>query len=152
MKLGHHVFGFSVLKTTIMACFAVLAIVTTIMIVAPIPAAAQTTTTTTTQTTTPGSGSGAPTTPTGTSVEAVKPVDEVLSGTAEIEGEAAPLIKAARANHKKACEEWKKEVQELNKQNQVLSLNCGSTDCAQQSSALTVCRSTGSYKIRLKRQ
>lgn len=85
--------------------------------------------------------------------QATQPVqNEVLDSTVEIEGESAPLLKAAKGNWKKACEDWKKEVKDLNKDNQVLSLNCGSPRCAPESTALTVCRSTATYKIRLKLQ
>jgi hypothetical protein len=41
---------------------------------------------------------------------------EITSGTDEIEGEAAPLLKEARANWKKACTEWKQETKEMNKE------------------------------------
>lgn len=78
--------------------------------------------------------------------------NEVLDSSVEIEGEAAPLNKAAKANWKKACDDWKKEVKELNKDNQILSMNCGSSRCAPESTALTVCKSTATYKIRLKLQ
>ena len=77
---------------------------------------------------------------------------EVLEGTAEIEGDSAPLQKQAKANHKKACDEWKKEVKELNASNTILMINCNLPKCAPEATAMTVCRSTGTYKIRLKLQ
>ncbi|MBX3017905.1 MAG: hypothetical protein KF767_08450 [Bdellovibrionaceae bacterium] len=85
--------------------------------------------------------------------QATQPVqNEVLDSSVEIEGEAAPLTKAAKANWKKACDDWKKEVKELNKDNQILSMNCGSSRCAPEATAMTVCKSTATYKIRLKLQ
>jgi len=78
--------------------------------------------------------------------------NEVLEGSAEIEGESAPLVKVARGSWKKACDDWKKEVRELNKDNQILSINCGVSKCAPEATALTICRSTATYKIRLKLQ
>lgn len=81
-----------------------------------------------------------------------QPPNETLEGTAEIEGESAPLLKKAKANWKTACEEWKKEVKDLNKGNVILMINCNSNKCVPESTALTVCRSTGSYKIRVKAQ
>lgn len=85
--------------------------------------------------------------------QATQPVqNEVLDSSVEIEGEAAPLLKTAKANWKKACDDWKKEVKELNKDNQILSMNCGSSRCAPEATASTVCKSTATYKIRLKLQ
>lgn len=76
---------------------------------------------------------------------------EIISNEDEIEGEAAPLLKDARANWKKACTEWKTETKGLNKENQVLSISCGKMECATVSMEST-CHSTGKYtmKVRVK--
>ncbi|MGE5087423.1 MAG: hypothetical protein ACM3MG_14050 [Bacillota bacterium] len=73
---------------------------------------------------------------------------EITSGEDDIEGEEANLIKEARANWKKACADWKKETKELNKDNQVLALNCGKMVCSTDNMEST-CRSKGKYKLRV---
>lgn len=72
---------------------------------------------------------------------------EVVSGEDDIEGEAAPLLKEARANWKTACAEFKKETKELNKENQVLALSCGKMNCSTVAMEST-CHSKGTYKIK----
>ena len=74
---------------------------------------------------------------------------EVTQGEDNIEGEAAPLLKAARENWKKACTDWKKEFKDLNKDNSILSMNCGTQSCATQAME-TVCTSKATYKLRVK--
>jgi hypothetical protein len=74
---------------------------------------------------------------------------QITTGTEEIEGEAANLLKEARANWRTACSDWKKETKELNKENQVLALNCGSMKCASNEME-TTCRSEGTHKLRVK--
>ena len=74
---------------------------------------------------------------------------EITSGTDEIEGEAAPLLKEARANWKKACTEWKQETKELNKDNQIITLSCGTMKCGT-SAMETTCTSEGKHKIKVK--
>lgn len=72
---------------------------------------------------------------------------EVVTSEDEIEGDAAPLLKDARLNWKKACADWKAETKELNKENQVLPLNCGKMTCATVSMEST-CRSQSKVKIK----
>lgn len=76
---------------------------------------------------------------------------EIITNEDDIEGEAAPLLKEARANWKKACAEWKTETKGLNKENQVLSISCGKMQCSTVSMEST-CHSTGKYtmKVRVK--
>lgn len=74
---------------------------------------------------------------------------EITTGVDAIEGEAAPLLKEARANWKTACAEWKKEFKELNKDNQVISLNCGTMKCTT-TAMETTCTSEGKNKIKVK--
>lgn len=73
---------------------------------------------------------------------------EVLDGSAEIAGDPNVLMKGARENWKKACDEWKKEVKDLNKENQVIALNCGAPKCASESGG-TVCKSAANYKVKV---
>lgn len=74
---------------------------------------------------------------------------EITTGTDVIEGEAAPLLKEARANWKAACSDWKKELRELNKENQLISLSCGAMKCST-TAMETTCASEGKNKIRVK--
>lgn len=74
---------------------------------------------------------------------------EILTNEDEIEGDAVPLLKEARANWKKACTEWKTETKDLNKENQVLSISCGKMQCSTVSMEST-CHSTGKYTIKVR--
>lgn len=74
---------------------------------------------------------------------------EVSEGTDTIEGDPAPLLKDARTNWKLACTEWKKELKELNKENQVISMSCGTMSCAT-TAMETTCSSTGKNRIKVK--
>lgn len=74
---------------------------------------------------------------------------EITTNVEAIEGEAAPLLKEARANWKAACKEWKKELKELNKENQLISANCGSMKCST-TSMETTCVSEGTSKVKVK--
>lgn len=73
---------------------------------------------------------------------------ELTEGSDEISGDPAPLLDTARKNWKKACDEWKKETKDLNKENQVLILSCGKMSCitaAMESS----CTSRANYKLKV---
>lgn len=74
---------------------------------------------------------------------------EVVSGEDAIAGEAAPLLKDARENWKKACADWKKETKENNKDVQVVSLSCGTMECATVSMEST-CTSKAQRKMRVR--
>lgn len=74
---------------------------------------------------------------------------EITQGEDQVQGDAAPLLKEARSNWKKACDEWKKEFKDLNKENSILSLNCGTQSCSTQAME-TVCTSKASYKLKVK--
>jgi hypothetical protein len=75
---------------------------------------------------------------------------QITTGEEEIEGDPAPLLKDARDNWKKACADWKKETKESNsKENQILSVNCGSMKCGTVAMEST-CRSTGTHKMKVK--
>lgn len=74
---------------------------------------------------------------------------EIVTNEDEIEGEAAPLLKDARANWKKACADWKAELKDLNKENQILSMSCGKMECSTVSMEST-CRSKTKYKAKVR--
>jgi len=74
---------------------------------------------------------------------------EITTSTEAVEGEPAPLLKEARANWKTACKEWKKDVKDLNKDNQIISMSCGSMKCST-TAMETTCTSEGKSKIKVK--
>jgi hypothetical protein len=74
---------------------------------------------------------------------------EVVSGDAAIDGDPDLLTKAARTNWKKACDDWKKEFRELNKENQILAMSCGTSNCVSEKGE-SFCRSTATYKLKVK--
>jgi hypothetical protein len=73
---------------------------------------------------------------------------EIVSGQEEISGDPAPLLQTARENWKKACADWKKETKELNKDNSIISLNCGTMQCST-AAMESSCKSTGLHKIKV---
>lgn len=73
---------------------------------------------------------------------------EIIDGTAPITGEPGNDSKLARVQWSKACDAWKAETKELNKSNQVMSMVCGSADCAYQENGSYVCSSTAVYKLK----
>ena len=75
---------------------------------------------------------------------------EVTEGTAEIAGDSEIMVKAARTSWKKACDDWKKEIKDLNKDNQVLVMNCNSPKCSKNESSETTCVSNAAYRLKVK--
>ncbi len=73
---------------------------------------------------------------------------EITEGTDEITGEFSTLLQEARKNWKTACEDWKKELKDLNKENQVLFISCGRMTCSKQS-VESSCQSVAKYKLRV---
>lgn len=78
-----------------------------------------------------------------------QPVFQVESGTEDLVGDGAPMNKPARANWKKACDEWKKEFRANNQGNRIISMSCGVASCGTEG-AETVCKSTASFRVRVK--
>lgn len=74
---------------------------------------------------------------------------QITEGEEEVTGDPAPLLKEARINWKKACDTWKKETKDLNKDNQVITLNCGKMECTT-AAMETTCKSNGTHKIKVK--
>lgn len=73
---------------------------------------------------------------------------EITEGTDEITGEFSTLLQEARKNWKTACEDWKKELKDLNKENQVLFISCGRMTCSKVS-VESSCQSVAKYKLRV---
>lgn len=74
---------------------------------------------------------------------------EVVEGAVPVHGEPAAMNKEARGNWKTACNEWKKEFREDNKESKIISINCGTPECSGSVGQKT-CHSTGTYKIKTK--
>jgi hypothetical protein len=74
---------------------------------------------------------------------------EITEGTGEIAGDPQLLVKEARAAWKKACDEWRKEIKDLNKENKIIILQCNQPKCANIGTEGMVCSSAGNYKIRV---
>lgn len=74
---------------------------------------------------------------------------QILTGNEEINGDAEYDRGKAYANWKIACAEWKKSMKELNKDNQFLTLSCGTTKGLKEDER-HVFQSSGSYKLKTK--
>lgn len=73
---------------------------------------------------------------------------EITQGAEEIQGDPAILSADARTSWKQACADWKKEVKENNKDNQVIAISCGSVRCDKKDATEITCMSDGTYKIK----
>lgn len=79
----------------------------------------------------------------------INPQFQITDGDEEIVADSDPLLKQARINWKKSCDDWKKEMKTNNKDNQIISLNCGSMNCTT-AAAESTCKSKATYKIKVK--
>lgn len=75
---------------------------------------------------------------------------EINETNEEISGEPQILSKEARESWKQACADWKKEAKENNKDNQIISLSCGSPKCEKKDATEIACVSSGTLKIKTK--
>ena len=78
-----------------------------------------------------------------------QPAYEILNDTDEITGEAALGPKAGRAAWTKACADWRSEMKEMNKDNKILKLSCGTPTGTQENGQSTF-TSTGRYSLRVR--
>jgi len=76
---------------------------------------------------------------------------ELVDGQDEIVGDPDYDKTKARLSWKSACADWKKTFRELNKDNQVLAMNCNSPEMAKEETQFTF-KSIGSYKIKTKKR
>lgn len=74
---------------------------------------------------------------------------KVESGTDEISGEPVAGLKESYESWKSACNQWKKEMREMNGAS-LLSLSCGAPRVARDASSRTTQSSTGNYKIKVR--
>lgn len=84
----------------------------------------------------------------------IQPNDfEIVSGSDEVMGDPSAGHKDAYASWKTACADWKKDLRESNKENSIVTLNCGSPKQEAQkdvSIGTYVYKSTGTYKIKVR--
>lgn len=74
---------------------------------------------------------------------------EVLDGTEEVFGMPDYDRSKALSSWKTACNEWKQSMREMNKENQLLTLNCSSPKATKEDDRFTFL-STGSYRVKVK--
>jgi len=74
---------------------------------------------------------------------------EVQDGDAEIAGDPQAMEREARKAWKDACSEWKKEFRSDNKDNKIISMNCGTPNCTGEVGKKT-CTSKATYKVKTK--
>lgn len=72
----------------------------------------------------------------------------LTEGEEEISGDKSALLKDAEKNWKEACADWKKEFKEMNKENKVVSMNCGKMVCSKEGVEST-CVSKATHKVRV---
>ena len=73
---------------------------------------------------------------------------EITQGHDEISGDPAPILQFAQKSWKKACDEWKKEFKDLNKDNQIISMICGTMECKTAPSGSS-CKSEAKYTVKV---
>lgn len=73
---------------------------------------------------------------------------EILDLSGPISGDPQLASDAARSSWQKACLDWKNEIKELNKKNEMIAISCETPSCSLTDSAKTQCTSTGTYKIK----
>lgn len=72
----------------------------------------------------------------------------VLSeGEEDISGDKDAMMKNAEKNWKTACKEWKAEFKELNKDNKIVSMNCGRMTCTKDG-VESSCVSKATHKVK----
>ena len=73
---------------------------------------------------------------------------EILDISGQIVGEPDLSSDNARNSWNKACQEWKTETKNLNKNNEVLAINCNAAVCSNLDGGTKQCSSTGTYKVK----
>lgn len=72
---------------------------------------------------------------------------EINEGTEDIAGDKSTLKKTSEQNWKKACNEWRTDFKETNKNNIIISHSCGVMDCTK-AGVETTCFSKTKYKVK----
>jgi|GEM_PF-1932015 len=73
---------------------------------------------------------------------------EVVDISGQITGDPATSADEARASWKQACTDWKNETKDLNKNNQILGINCNNPTCHTIELSKTQCLSNGTYQVK----
>jgi len=73
---------------------------------------------------------------------------EVIDVSGQIVGDLQLNSDTAREKWTKACQEWKAETKDLNKNNEVLGINCNNPSCNLIDASKWQCTSTGTYKVK----
>lgn len=73
---------------------------------------------------------------------------DVVDLSGSILGEPQVSQDSARNSWNEACRDWKKETKELNKNNEILGINCSVPSCSFLDSGKTQCTSTGTYQVK----
>jgi hypothetical protein len=73
---------------------------------------------------------------------------EVIDVSGQVVGEPELSVEAARSSWNKACQDWKVETKDLNKNNEVLGISCNSSSCTTVDIVKNQCTSTGTYKVK----
>lgn len=74
---------------------------------------------------------------------------QIIDGKDEVFGEAQKERAQAYTSWKTACTEWKNNMREMNKENQILQLNCNNPESTKAEYLITF-KSEGTYKIKTK--
>ena len=77
-----------------------------------------------------------------------KKVYTISEGSEDVTGDNDVLKKNAEKNWKTACSEFKTEFKEMNKENKIISLSCGTMVCNKEG-VESSCKSKATYKVRV---
>lgn len=78
------------------------------------------------------------------------PEFKIIQGSREVEGDPSASSKGALQNWKTACSEWKDELKELNKTNEIIALDCGKPIAGKADYQQKIYHSNGSYQIKVR--
>ncbi len=72
----------------------------------------------------------------------------ISEGEEQITSDKEVVKKDAQKSWKMACGDWKKEFRDLNKDNKIISMSCGTMNCTKDGVEST-CSSVAKYKVRV---
>ena len=75
---------------------------------------------------------------------------EIISDTAEITGDPSSVDKNAYNSWKEARDQWKKDLRDSNKNNEVLAMDCSQPTAVPDKDSITIYRATCKYKIKVR--
>ncbi len=86
----------------------------------------------------------------GKPIQSNRPEFTFIKGIQEIEGDPSASPKEALQSWKTACAEWKSETKDLNKNNEVLTLDCGRAVVSRTDFSQKLYRSSAQYQIKVR--